>query len=398
MNHRRDFLKQSALGMAAFSSPWMGGAVASATSSPLPRAHGSSRLGFRLLEKKVISYEPQKYCGWPTIAKRASGELVLAYSGGREGHVCPFGRVEFMRSYDGGQNWTWPQVILDGPIDDRDAGVVETSQGTLLATTFTSLAYVPILEKAEQAGNWDADKLARWQAAHHRVDEAGRQQALGVWITRSTDGGMTWSQRIDSVLNSPHGPVQLKDGRLMYAGKHLWNNDGKVGVAVSEDDGESWHAFAYLPTREGDQHTNYHELHMVEAPSGKLILHIRNHNTNNSRETLQSISTDGGETWSTPASIGVWGLPSHLVRLQDGRLLMSYGYRRQPYGNEARISHDEGVTWSDPIKSSDDASSGDLGYPSTVQLDDGKLVSVWYELMAESPRAVLRQAVWELQD
>jgi len=31
-----------------------------------------------------------------------------------------------------------------------------------------------------------------------------------------------------------------------------------------------------------------------------------------------------------------------------------------------------------------------------VQLDDGTLVSVWYEAMAGSSRAVLRQAKWTL--
>ena len=34
--------------------------------------------------------------------------------------------------------------------------------------------------------------------------------------------------------------------------------------------------------------------------------------------------------------MGVWGLPSHLLRLRDGRLLMTYGYRRAPFGNQAR--------------------------------------------------------------
>jgi hypothetical protein len=43
---------------------------------------------------------------------------------------------------------------------------------------------------------------------------------------------------------------------------------------------------------------------------------------------------------------------------------------------------------------SGDGTSGDLGYPSTVELDDGSLLTVWYELMKGSPRAVLRQARW----
>ena len=74
---------------------------------------------------------------------------------------------------------------------------------------------------------------------------------------------------------------------------------------------------------------------------------------------------------------------------------MSYGYRRKPYGNQARISEDNGESWSDPITISDDGVSGDLGYPSTVELDDGSLVTVWYEKMPDSPMAKLRQATWK---
>ena len=87
----------------------------------------------------------------------------------------------------------------------------------------------------------------------------------------------------------------------------------------------------------------------MEATNGDLIAHIRNHNPKNNRETLQSASRDGGKTWSEPHSIGAWGLPSHLLSLKDGRLLMSYGHRRKPFGNQARVSADHGKTWSDPI-------------------------------------------------
>jgi hypothetical protein len=92
----------------------------------------------------------------------------------------------------------------------------------------------------------------------------------------------------------------------------------------------------------------------------------------------------------------VWGLPSHLLRLTDGRLLMTYGHRRAPLGNQARLSTDHGVTWSEPMILSGDGNSGDLGYPSTVQLADGSLLTVWYELLKGSSRAVLRQARWKL--
>lgn len=346
---------------------------------------------------KVISDQPQLYHGWPTLARQANGGLLLVCSGGREAHVCPFGRVELMRSRDGGETWSWPQVILDGPIDDRDAGVLETRQGTLLITTFTSLAYQPQLERAQTQGNWPPERLARWQAAHRRVDEAGRNKALGVWMTRSTDGGLTWSSRYDCQVDSPHGPIQLSDGRLLYAGKELWHGEKRVGVCESSDDGQSWRWLATIPAREGDDAQAYHELHAVEAAPGRLIVQIRNHSSRNSGETLQCESEDGGQSWSVPQPIGVWGLPSHLLRLCDGRLLMTYGYRRSPFGNQARLSVDQGRSWSDPMIISCDGEGGDLGYPSTVELDDGSLLSVWYEKMKGSANAVLRQARWSLE-
>ena len=355
-----------------------------------------------MLERRIISWKPPLYHGWPTLARRKNGELLLVFSGGRETHVCPFGRVEFMRSHDDGKSWSWPQVLMDGPIDDRDAGVVETANGSILVTTFTSLAYEAALQKMEHAtpapgqAKEEHDKLlSEWRAAHNRVTAEQRQKELGTWMIRSTDGGVTWSARYAVPLNSPHGPVVLRDGRLIYAGKALWKDD-RVGVCESKDDGVTWEWLATIPARTGDDPKNYHELHAVEASDGTLLAHIRNHNSPNERETLQSESTDGGRNWSIPHSIGVWGLPSHLLRLRDGRLLMSYGHRRKPIGNLARVSSDHGRTWSEPLTISDDAKFGDMGYPSTVECADGTLVTVWYELFADTPNAQLRQARWRL--
>ncbi len=386
---RREFLTASTI--AAF------GATLAAS-----RTTRAAAPAIEVLERRIISWKLPLYHGWPTLARRKNGELLLVFSGGRETHVCPFGRVEFMRSHDDGKSWGWPQVLLDGPIDDRDAGVVETAKGSILVTTFTSLAYEATLQKMEKATpapgkvKEEHDKLlAEWRAAHNRVTAEQRQKELGTWMIRSTDGGVTWSARYAVPLNSPHGPVVLRDGRLIYAGKALWKDD-RVGVCESKDDGVTWEWLATIPARTGDDPKNYHELHAVEASDGTLLAHIRNHNSPNERETLQSESTDGGRTWSVPHSIGVWGLPSHLLRLRDGRLLMSYGHRRKPIGNLARVSSDHGRTWSEPLTISDDAKSGDMGYPSTIECADGTLVTMWYELLAGSPNAQLRQARWRL--
>ncbi len=351
----------------------------------------------------VITPQPRYYHAWATLARRKDGLLMAAYSGGREGHVCPFGRVEIMRSADDGRTWSCPQIIMDTPVDDRDAGIIETPGGSLLVSTFTSLAYQKILAKAE---GWDEERLERWRSAGRGTTAQQRESLLDAWMLRSTDGGLTWSTPYRIPLTAPHGPVVLRGGRLIFAGKpYRQSASPRIGVVESTDDGLSWRPLGWIPARPGDDAGMYHELHAVEAADGRIIAHIRNHNPVNERETLQSESSDGGKSWSVPRPIGVWGLPSHLLRLNDGRLLMTYSYRRPPRGNHARLSEDHGRTWSEPIVLSDDG-VGDLGYPSTVQLATGELLTLWYEArrsgtvpakLPESPFAVLRLRRWRLE-
>jgi len=137
------------------------------------------------------------------------------------------------------------------------------------------------------------------------------------------------------------------------------------------------------------------ETHVCPFGRGDLICHVRNENPTDDGQTLQSESTDSGLTWSVLHSINLWGLPSHLLRLRNGRLLMSYSYRRTPIGIQARLSEDSGKSWSDPIRITSNGVTGDMGYPSTVEATDGTMITVWYEVLKGSPLAQLRQARWK---
>ena len=90
---------------------------------------------------RTITDDGGRYCGWPTVTRLRSGEIVATYSGGRDGHICPWGKVRAVRSKDGGETWTKPETLVDGPLDDRDAALLELDNGDLVLFYFTSVAF-----------------------------------------------------------------------------------------------------------------------------------------------------------------------------------------------------------------------------------------------------------------
>ena len=94
------------------------------------------------------------------------------------------------------------------------------------------------------------------------------------------------------------------------------------------------------------------------------------------------MTDDNGLTWNflnKPAEStgGSVGNPPSMIKLKDGRLAITYGFRSEPYGIRARLSNDNGLTWGEEVNLRGDG-WWDLGYPRTVQRPDGKIVMVYY--------------------
>lgn len=332
--------------------------------------------------------EPNRYLGWPSIAKTKQGDLAIVYSGDRDSHVCPWGKTQIIRSTDNGKSWSEPETINNTPLDDRDAGIIQTNKGTILVSWFTSLAY------ASPGWKWAYQKYAR---VAEKIPEQLKKQWLGNWVRRSEDGGKTWGEPVRTSSTAPHGPIQLRDGRLLYIGNGSWDGSPALVAEQSLDDGHSWQTIASFKTENGSI-KGIGEPHVVETKSGKIIAMFRNEPGNNDDYLLQSESYDGGKTWTTLHKTPIWGYPPHLLELKNGWLLVVYGHRRPSYSERACISKDEGKTWD--IKNEivlAEAYNHDLGYPASVQLDDDSILTVYYQQEKRGEPTSIFTTHWKLK-
>ena len=147
---------------------------------------------------KVICRQSGNYLAWPTIARRGNGELLVAFSGDREEHACPFGKTQMVRSSDNGETWLEPETVSSTPLDDRDAGVVVLRSGVVIVSWFTVPTWVSVKNFTE-IGPYSRPQLAAWRRHLDKVSEEERQEWLGNWTRRSTDGGRTWEHAVGSV-------------------------------------------------------------------------------------------------------------------------------------------------------------------------------------------------------
>jgi hypothetical protein len=109
------------------------------------------------------------------------------------------------------------------------------------------------------------------------------------------------------------------------------------------------------------------------------------------------LSPDRGRTWYMLARprIENAGNPASMIVLKDGRIALTYGWRKPPYGIRAMISADDGRTWGEEIVLRHDGASWDLGYPRTVERPDGKCVTVYYFHDRQSPERYIGCTIWD---
>ena len=334
-------------------------------------------------EHITIYYGKGEFAGWPFnhgFWAFPGNELLVSFSRGPCSYETSYdmshgvvdalgGEYVVLRSTDGGH--TWPVEGL------QSLGSRQKIEKPLFANAS---------RKPEKAFNWNSPDFCL--TAGFGIPP--RERAHIGYIQVSEDRGHTW-QGPYLMPSFNFSWIQVKpdylvrpDGLVLLFVTVGIGGDGRSGtrfvaVYASPDQGLTWNYLAPIMTTAPDANfVNRYYASPVLLPDGRIQLALRCQI--DARNAWPEIfeSTDGGRTWQFVSRPSDWGGPTQLTLLDDGRLLIVYGYRAKPYGIRARVSEDDGRTWGPELILRDDAGSWDLGYPRTVKLADGKVMTAYY--------------------
>lgn len=299
---------------------------------------------------------------FPVASRLQDGRIAVVMRGGAP-HIGIKGRLDMCFSADEGKTWSKPTVVVDSDVDDRNPALGEAADGTLVVGYW-------------HCANYDAS------GKFTRTPRASKTK-----VTRSTDGGKTWSTPADIDVSdldfgSPYGKiVTMPDGAMLMAVYgSAPGGGGKPGVEGdysylyrSTDNGQTWARFSTVGKE------RFNETAILRLDSGDLLAAMRTSKPH--QDVWLTRSTDGGKTWSEPTQLTEDKVhPADLTQLPDGRVLLVVGDRRNPFGVRGIVAAADKLSFANAFKIVDTATHFDCGYPSSVILKDGRALTVYYAI------------------
>ncbi len=308
-------------------------------------------------------------CAWPNLTALRDGTIIATIFN-QPSHTHVEGDVECWATADG-QRWEKRGVATQ---HEGHSNRVNVAAGL-----------------AKKSG--DLVVLASgWSLKPGKTGPAANLHVLRIWTCRSSDAGRHWTVDKDAFPPADKDVIEFipfgdivpgADGSLRaacYTGLRGKRKDfpgivGKVCMFRSDDDGKTWKQMATISEL-------HNETALFHLGAGKWLAAARSsgvpYGANQRLDLLRS--DDDGVTWRLIQPISETGqVPGHLRRLRDGRLLLSYGNRiAGQFGVVIKTSSDDGVTWSEPAPLVGDLTTSDCGYPSSVELARGEILTAYY--------------------
>lgn len=352
----------------------------------------------KVVKSFTVCEDEKYYYAHPSITRTANGDILVGF---RQSicrypesftHIDPTARTVLMRSSDEGKSWSQP-VLLDielppcGTLGDPMFTTLE--DGRILVGLFCWRVY----EKGQQEpdGKPTIDVLKHPDKWHTTIDPA--------FFAISDDNGYTWhkSEGLGTCGSAMRSDViESADGKLLSPVYMLTDDNGNFGsnagthLYVSEDRGETWCSYGeFLPNQDC---YGFNETFIYKTPGNKLVAFARagtgvgsevpkGFDVSQIRCLFVSYSSDFGKSWSPVKKYSdILSYPFHAHPLPSGKVLLSYGRRKEPFSIRALILNPECDNISDAqeLILADNLNNNDLGYTSAINLGDGRVLIVYY--------------------
>jgi hypothetical protein len=339
--------------------------------------------------KDIIIYEDARfYSAFPSVVKKADGELIVAFRRAPERrlfgeknvtHTDPNSYLVLVRS-NNGEEWTKePELFYAHPFGgSQDPCLLLLHDNTLICTSY----------------GWALISPGGMANLKKPVATANNFVFLGGYIIRSNDSGKSWkgpfyppvipTETTFSALGEPlpaynRGALyESKNGRILWvvASSDSPSRDRtSTHLLISDDKGYTW---KYSSVVARDDKATFNETSVYETPGGDIVAFLRTAGLDD--QACIARSRDGGKSFEPWQKMGFQGHPLNALRLPDNRVLLTYGYRHKPYGIRARILNSECTDFATApeIILRDDGGNGDLGYSWPVMIDKNHILVTYY--------------------
>lgn len=337
-----------------------------------------------VIQHANIFSEPGRFAGWPANHGIWSwnDEILVGFARGYtkdlgpDRHAIDREKPEehlLARSKDGGKTWTIenpsekgalipygktlhgiaPPWLKEKKWEDCPGGIDFTNPDFVMALRMTNHHIGP------SRFYYSMNRGKDWQGPFHlNIDDPNGRP---IYI----------SARTSYIVNGPH------DCHVFLTAGKQDGEEGRIFCARTTDGAKTWQFQSWI----GDEPKGYAIMpSAVRVGKSELFVTVRCREGDDSWIDAYR-SLDDGRTWkfdNKAVPTTGEGNPPSMIKLADGRICLTYGVRAAPYEMRARLSDDGGRTWGKEIVLRGNGGGRDIGYPASVQLPNGNVVTTYY--------------------